>query len=43
VFVVVIVPYVASFSGLPFFDCPFGVLLRLLEKIKKKKNLKQTL
>jgi hypothetical protein len=23
------VPYVASFSGLPIFDCPFGILWRL--------------
>ena len=25
------VPYVASFSGLSFFDCPFGFLLRLFK------------
>ena len=25
------VPYVASFSGLSIFDCPFGVLYRLFD------------
>ena len=25
-------PYVASFSGLVFFDCPFGILLYLLSQ-----------
>ena len=26
-----IVPYVASFSGLSIFDCPFGILYRLFK------------
>ena len=26
------VPYVASFSGLSIFDCPFDILLRLLTR-----------
>jgi hypothetical protein len=28
--VTVCVPYVASFSGLSIFDCPFGMIKRLL-------------
>ena len=30
-FFVALYPYVARFSGLSFFDCPFGILQRLFK------------
>ena len=33
------VPYVASFSGLSIFDCPFDILLRLLNRVHNSTNI----
>ena len=36
------VPYVASFSGLSIFDCPFGILLRLLFHFSKQGRIQHS-
>jgi hypothetical protein len=33
------VPYDASFSGLFFFECPFGILLRLFDMLSKYQDM----
>ena len=38
-FFVLCVPYIASFSGLSIFYCPFGILLRLFLLIKIHANI----